>query len=95
MDFGLMMFILFILGIVSLDVSMVVSLIKKNDERQQMIIWKASTYTLLIVVLTLIGDVLRNLFSNSYTGTNPLTFLTVVAIIYFITLLYYKKKYGN
>ena len=47
-------FFLFLLLLMALDIAMIVSLLKTGDERRQLIVWKASTGTLLIVVLSLV-----------------------------------------
>ena len=44
---GWMFFAVILLAFVFLDAAMVVSLVRPGDERRMMIVWKASTYTLL------------------------------------------------
>ena len=46
-------FLIFLLVFILLDLAMIVSLLRTGDERRQLIVWKASTGTLLIVVLSL------------------------------------------
>ena len=43
----LILFAAFLTGLIVLDIAMVVSLARPGDERRQMVVWKASTYTLL------------------------------------------------
>ena len=43
----LMLFGVFLLMVIILDIIMLISLIKLGDEPKKLIIWKASTYTLL------------------------------------------------
>ncbi len=92
---GLFAFIIFIGIILALDISMIVSLIRKGDERREMIISKASTYTLSAVAGMLVLDILQMAITGKNTQSNTLVLLTVIAIIYFITLLFYRRKYGN
>ena len=78
-----------------LDIVLIVSLIKPGDERKQMMVWKASTYTLLVTVGSLPIDVVVNGIGGQASSINALILLEVTAIIYFISLLYFKKKYGG
>ena len=78
-----------------LDIAMIVSLIKPGDERKQMMVWKASAYTLLVTVGSLLIDVVVSGIGGQASSSNSLILLEVTAIIYFISLLYFKKKYGG
>lgn len=91
----LIAFGIFLLALIILDFSMVISLLKTGDERRQIIVWKASTFTLLIVVLTLIVDVAESIIRGEAMLINPFIKLTVTAMLYFIEILYYKKRYGG
>lgn len=88
-------FILFLLGIVTLDVIMIVSLARPGDERKTLIVWKASTYTLLGVVGSLAIDVVRTIVQMQPIAINPFTKLGGTAIVYCVLLLFFKKKYGD
>ena len=78
----------------ALDVAMVVSLLKPGDERKKLILWKTSTYTFSVVVAWLFLDVILN-FGRGYEPINPFSMLSVIAAMYFITLLYQKRKHGG
>ena len=54
-------FFLFLLLLMTLDIAMIVSLLKTGDERRQLIVWKASTGTLLIVVLSLVIQIAESI----------------------------------
>lgn len=86
---------LFLLGLIVLDLSMVVSLLKTNDERQKLIVWKTSTFTLLVVVLGLMCDIIASIVRVEAMEVNPFIKLSVTAMTYFVVLLYYKRKYGD
>lgn len=86
---------LFLLGLIVLDLSMVVSLLKTNDERQKLIVWKTSTFTLLVVVLGLMCDIVASIVRVEAMEVNPFIKLSVTAMTYFVVLLYYKRKYGD
>lgn len=92
---GLILFGIFLLGMIVLNLSMVISLAKTGDERRQMIVWKASTYTLLGTVGSLLIDIIYSVIKSESISMNPFSTLTATAIIYFFFLTYYKKKYGN
>lgn len=40
-------FLFFVVFLIVLDIAMIVSLVVPGDERKQMVVWKASTYTLI------------------------------------------------
>lgn len=92
---GLIAFGIFLLALIILDIYMIVSLVKTGDERRQMIVWKASTFTLLVTVGSLVIDVAESIISAESMLINPFIKLSVTATVYFFALLYYKKKHGN
>ena len=91
----LILFGIFLLTLILLDISMIVSLFRTVDERRQLIVWKASTSTLLIVVGSLVIDVVESIVRMEAMMVNPFIKLSVTAMVYFLTLLYYKKRYGD
>ena len=78
-----------------LDIYMLVSLSKPGDERNQIIVWKASSFTLLGVFGANILTVIEKIVTAQPLTQNPLVQLEVFAIIYFISLMYYKRKHGG
>lgn len=56
----------------SLDIFMLVSLLKPGDERNQVIVWKASSFTLLAMVGANILDVIANFVRAQPMSQNPL-----------------------
>lgn len=74
---------------------MIVSLLKTGDERRKLMVWKASFFTLLITVLGLVLDVITAVLQAEAMRNNPFIELNVIAMTYFLTLLYYKKRYGG
>ena len=91
----LWIFGIFLLALIALDVLMIISLLKTEDERRQLIVWKASTFTLLVVIGGLILDIIESIIRSEAMLINPFVKLSVTAMVYFLTLLYYKKKYGD
>ena len=91
----LWIFGIFLLALIALDVLMIISLLKTGDERRQLIVWKASTFTLLSVIGGLILDIVESIIRSEAMLINPFVKLSVTAMVYFLTLLYYKKKYGD
>lgn len=75
-----------------LDMIMLVSLVKPGDERNQIIVWKAGSFTLLATIGANILDVIENFVRAQPMAVNPFIQLEVAAIIYFAALLYYKKS---
>ena len=50
----LVVFGVFLLALIILDIAMIVSLVRTGDERRQLMVWKASTLTLVAVMGSLI-----------------------------------------
>ena len=88
-------FLIFLLALIIIDILMIVSLLKTGDERRQLIVWKASAFTLLVVVGTLVLDVVESIVRVEAMLINPFIRLSVTAMVYLLTLLYYKKRYGD
>lgn len=82
--------ILVVFGV--LDVILLKSLLVPGDERNQIIVWKAASFTLLGVSGSLI---LENFFRSQPMSINPLIHLEVIATLYFFSLMYYRKKHGG
>ena len=94
-NLALVLFGIFLLILIILDVAMIVSLLRTGDERRQLIVWKASAFTLLVVVGTLVLDVVESIVRVEAMLINPFIRLSVTAMVYLLTLLYYKKRYGD
>ena len=94
-EVGLVLFAVFLLVLIGLDVAMLVSLVRPGDERRKMIVWKASTWTLLGTMGAMVVEIAEDLLRGQALANNPFTQLGATAIIYFLALLYYKKKYGD
>ena len=94
-NFFLILFGLFLLGTIVLDVAMVVSLARVGDERRQLIVWKAGSFTLLVTVLTQVFDVVEAVVRVQKLQSNPFIDLSVTAVTYFVVLLVLKKRYGD
>ncbi|HLQ87469.1 MAG TPA: hypothetical protein VK109_03035 [Enterococcus sp.] len=76
------------------------SLLKFGDERKNFIKMKAQSYTFGAVILFLLIKVAQSIYvtywtDDTFEGIDPLTFLLVISIIYLITLLFTKKRYGG
>ncbi len=78
-----------------LDIVMLVSLSVPGDERNQVIVWKASSFTLLATIGSKVLDVIENIARAQPMTANPFIQLEVAAIIYFGALIYYKKRLGG
>ena len=79
----------------TLDLYMLASLLKPGDERNQVIAWKASSFTLLAMVGGNILDVIENFVRAQPMSQNPFIQLEVAAIVYFAAIMFYKKRHGG
>ena len=96
MPLGAMIFLIVVLLIfAAMDMVMLVPLLRPGDERGQVVVWKASAWTLLVVVGTLILDVIENFVRGQYMSVNPFVLLEVTAIIYCVALVVIKKRHGG
>lgn len=95
MPFGTMLFLggILLLFLV-LDGILLLSLLKPGDERNQIIVWKASSFTLFAIVGEKILDIIENFVKAQPMTANPLIQLEVTAVVYFAALMYYKKRYS-
>ena len=91
----LIAFAVFLLVLIFLDLAMVISMLRPGDERKQMIVWKTSASTLLVTVLMLVFNVVEALIKKEPALVNTFIHLSVVATVYFVTLLVEKKRYGG
>ena len=96
MPVGAMIFLGVVLAVFTvLDIFMLVTLLKPGDERNQIIVWKASSFTLLSVVGANILTVIEKFVTAQPLTQNPFVQLEVFAIMYFISLMYYKRKHSG
>ena len=96
MPVGAMIFLGVVLAMFTvLDIFMLVTLLKPGDERNQIIVWKASSFTLLGVVGANILTVIEKFVTAQPLTQNPFVQLEVFAIMYFVSLMYYKRKHSG
>ena len=91
----LISFGVFLLALLALDIAMIISLLKPGDERKQLIVWKASAFTLLVAVGGLVFDIIEAIVKAEAMTINPFIELSVIAMAYCISLLVFKKKHGD
>ncbi|WP_163970904.1 hypothetical protein [Oceanobacillus halotolerans] len=77
-----------------------VSLPQLGDERKNYIKMKAQSYSFAVVIFWMLIEIVENFYvttwtDGSYGGVNPFTFLIVLSVVYLITLLFFKRKYGG
>ena len=94
-EVGLVLFAVFLLVLIGLDVAMLVSLVRPGEERRKLIVWKASTWTLTGTVGSLVISTVECVVRSQQLCVNPFITLSVAAMLYFVCLLYYRKKYGG
>ena len=96
MPVGAMIFLGVVLAVFTvLDIFMLVTLLKPGDERNQIIVWKASSFTLLGVVGANILTVIEKFVTAQPLTQNPFVQLEVFASMYFVSLMYYKRKHSG
>ena len=96
MPVGAMIFLGVVLAVFTvLDIFMLVTLLKPGDERNQIIVWKASSFTLFGVVGANILTVIEKFVTAQPLTQNPFVQLEVFAIMYFVSLMYYKRKHSG
>lgn len=95
MEFPIILFCAVLVVFVVLDIIMLVSLLKPGDERNQIVMWKASSFTLFATVGAKVVDIVINIVKAQPMVENPLVQLEVAAIIYFASLIYYRKRHGG
>ena len=76
------------------------SLPKLGDERKNFIKTEAQSHTFTIVIGLLLIEIIKMVYltfwsDSSYNGLNPITFLVVISVVYLLSLLFSKKKYGG
>ena len=91
----IVLFLLFLAALFILDIAMLVSLVRPGDERRMMIVWKSSTWTLIGTVGSLAVNTVECVVRGERLCVNPFITLSVAAMVYFVCLLYYRKKYGG
>ncbi len=89
------LFILWLCVMIVLDIAMLVSLLRQGDERRQLVVWKASTCTLMGLVGMLVIEIIKGFVTGSVDMINPFVHLTVAATLYFGFSLYFKRKLGG
>ena len=95
MELPIILFGVVLVVFVVLDIIMLVSLLKTGDERNQIVVWKASSFTLFATVGAKVVDIVVNIVKAQPMVENPLVQLEVAAIIYFVSLMYYRKRHGG
>ena len=95
MELPIILFGVVLVVFVVLDIIMLVSLLKPGDERNQIVVWKASSFTLFATVGAKVVDIVVNIVKAQPMVENPLVQLEVAAIIYFVSLMFYRKRHGG
>ncbi len=91
----LALFFLFLVALIALDIFLFVSLMRQGDERNRLIVWKASAFTLLATAGGHVVDIVIPLAQRQpVESSNPFVQLGVMALVFFLTTLYYKRKHS-
>lgn len=100
MDWFVVLFFTVLAICVLLIVIALASLPKLGDERKNYIKMKAQSYAFTIAIGLALIEIIESVYltfwtDGSYEGMNPLTFLIAISIVYLVSLLFFKKKYGG
>lgn len=96
MDWIVLTVFFIILGISAiLIIGTLVSLPQVGDERKNLIKMKSQSYTFAVAMGYVLIQLFKNIYNGSNEGINPFTFLITTSIIYLISLLFFRKKYGS
>ena len=79
----------------ALDGAMLFSLLRPGDERGQIVVWKASAFTLASTAGAHLLNVAVSFIWAKSMSTNSLIQLEVAAILYCPSLLYYRRRHGG
>lgn len=91
----LALFFLFLVALIALDIFLFVSLMRQGDERNRLIVWKASAFTLLATAGGHVVDIVIPLAQRQPAeSSNPFVQLGVMALVFFLATLYYKRKHS-
>lgn len=91
----LALFFLFLVALIALDIFLFVSLMRQGDERNRLIVWKASAFTLLATAGGHVVDIVIPLAQRQpVESSNPFAQLGVMALVFFLATLYYKRKHS-
>lgn len=78
-----------------LDGAVLWSLLRPGDERGQVVVWKAGSFTLTVAVGVLVLDVIADLATAQPLSINPLIYLELMAAVYLVSLLRERKRHGG
>lgn len=100
LDWIVIAFVTILVMFVALIIITLASLPHLGDERKNFIKMKAQSYSFAVVVILLIIEIIESIYltiwgESSYDGISPFSFLIAISVVYLVTLLIYKKKYGN
>ncbi len=91
----LALFFLFLVALIALDIFLFISLMRQGDERNRLIVWKASAFTLLATAGGHVVDIVIPLAQRQpVESSNPFVQLGVMALVFFLATLYYKRKHS-
>ena len=91
----LALFFLFLVALIALDIFLFVSLMRQGDERNRLIVRKASAFTLLATAGGHVVDIVIPLAQRQpVESSNPFVQLGVMALVFFLATLYYKRKHS-
>ena len=100
MDGILILFLAIFIVCLILIIITLASLPQLGDERKQFIKMKAQSFAFSVVIILLVYEIAKSIYvtgwgDGTYTGFSPFSVLIAISIVYLVTLLIYRKKYGD
>ena len=100
MDWTSILSFIFFLSLFVVIGLLLISLAKHGDERKELIKTKTITYTFSIVIGLIIINIIKSIYlvfakGMEAEGINSFILLVTISVVFLITLLYNKKKYGD
>ena len=91
----LTLFFVFLAALIALDVFLFISLMRQGDERHRLIVLNASAFTLLATAGGHVIDIVIPFAqSRPVESSSPFVQLGVMALVFFLATLYYKRKHS-
>ena len=89
---------LFLVTSIIFTLFMIVTLLKKGDERKKYIVKKSSLTALIVGIIFLIINIIWNIFFEQNSGIgfeeSPIIYIGIISIVFNISQVINMKKYG-
>lgn len=87
--------IILLIALIGLTIFMLISISKTGDERRQLIMNRATSNSFIGAVAILVIETIRMLATGESYESNPFLMLAFVSLVFLISLIINKKRYGG